>query len=103
MHNYIKSLAFKEVVGGAIAGFSGLLFINSLSMDITIEMIVHFSMGILLFSLGLGLMILGNIDRKNHSMESTNAYIDKQLFEKGLYGIVITIAAGLLGSVLSIN
>lgn len=103
MHNYIKSSAFKEVVGGAIAGFSGLLFINSLSMNITIEMIVHFSMGILLFSLGLGLMILGNIDRKNHSMESANAYIGKQLFEKGLYGIVITIADGLLGSVLSIN
>lgn len=100
---FIKNLTFKEVIGGTLAVFSSFLFIISLFMEITVKMIIYFSMGILLFSLGLGLILLGNVERKNRSLESVNAFIGKQLFEKGLYGIVITIAAALLGSVLGTN
>lgn len=84
------------LIGVAISSFASIYFADSGN---PVEKIVNLILGILGLSMGLGLWILIYCEKNNEDKDSINIFIGKQLFEKGLHGILIGVVLWLLDKI----
>lgn len=83
-------------VGMILFGAASFLASSFMGQEHAVDKIVSLILGILCFSMGIGLFILSNCEDMKDSIDSVNMFIGKELFEKGLYGILIGVVLWLL-------
>lgn len=104
---YITENKIKTFFGLCFIIFSTINILYPFSINEEIELadsITNFVLlivNILIGITGLGLVILDESERKDEDDESINVFIGKQLFEKGLNGIVVGVLIGSLTFVFS--
>lgn len=98
---YSKDNKTKKFGGLSLTIFSILYIIYSviisnsaMNFETLVADFVLFIIVVLFFIIGLGLVVLDNCERKGEDAASINVYVGKQLFEKGLNGIVIGVIVG---------
>lgn len=79
-----------------LLGATKVLFPDSTDKSDVVGPYLDVVLGTLVIVLGIGLVILNNCEKNDEDGDSINVFIGKQLFEKGLYGLVIGVVVGSL-------
>ena len=94
----IKKITAKLYFGitMTLLGASKVLFLDSTDKTDVIGPFLDVILGTLLIVLGIGLVVLHYSEKNDENTDSINYFIGKQLFEKGLHGLVIGVLVGSL-------
>lgn len=90
-----SSESFKKIIGFMflLVGF-GSLVLSKFQLEV-IDQVIFVILGALMVTTGAGLVVLAISEEKNEEPDSINIFIGKELFEKGIYGIVVGVVLGI--------
>lgn len=96
---WFLTFGMKGYVGSVLLLIGSVSLIKNAYTETSINIAINLVLGILWVAIGLGLIVLGVSEKNKESKDSINIYIGKQLFEKGLYGIIVGVVLGIFSMI----